>query len=70
MLGSPLGEMAHLSLDECAINSVALHQVVRGAVFDDSARLQTRMRSKCLKVDNRCAMAMTVRPCIKFANAL
>ena len=32
--------MAHLSLDECAINSVLLHEVVRRAVFNDSARLQ------------------------------
>ena len=33
-------------------------------------RCKRRMRSKCLRVDNRCAMAMTVRPCIRFANAL
>ena len=69
-LCSPLGKMAHLPLDECAINSVVLHEVVRRAVFNDWPACKTRMRSKCLRVDNRCAMAMTVRPCIRFANAL
>jgi hypothetical protein len=39
-LGSPLGEMAHFSLDECAIKPVSLHEVVRRTVLHHSSGLQ------------------------------